>query len=105
MSTRDETCAAETRNAKETAEAAVAAQDNRGEGNFWTNLFTPGVSTGTQIFLRFVLLMLNVFLLGCTVAGVNSPHSGIMFLLSMGLSVSYFWFMYELAKSEAQKQD
>mmetsp|Transcript_40898 Transcript_40898/g.161975 ORF Transcript_40898/g.161975 Transcript_40898/m.161975 type:complete len:89 (+) Transcript_40898:319-585(+) len=74
-----------------------------GESAFMNGLFSPGVGSGTHMLLRLVLVALNVILLGMAVAGINSPHSAIMFLLSVGLTGSYFWFMMELAK--ASKSD
>mmetsp|Transcript_8431 Transcript_8431/g.12429 ORF Transcript_8431/g.12429 Transcript_8431/m.12429 type:complete len:89 (+) Transcript_8431:128-394(+) len=72
--------------------------EREGSG-FITGLFSPGVGSGTHTLLRLILLALNVVLLGMAIAGINSPHSGIMFLLAAGLTGSYFWFMTELAKA------
>ncbi|KAJ8903607.1 hypothetical protein NDN08_004711 [Rhodosorus marinus] len=78
-------------------------QVENGDPGFMNGLFSPGVGSGTHTLLRLILVALNVVLLGMAVAGINSPHSAIMFLLSVGLTGSYFWFMTELAK--ASKSD
>lgn len=43
--------------------------------------------------LQVILLSLNAFLFYCAVVGVNRPHYEIMFLLSLGLTGSYVWYV------------
>lgn len=47
-------------------------------------------------FLRVILLSLNAFLGYCAVVGVFRPHFEIMFVLSLGLTASYFLYVSQL---------
>lgn len=62
----------------------------------------PGVSPGIHTTLRVVLLLLNALLLTCAILRILAPHFAIMFVLSVGLTISYFMFMTQL---EAIKRD
>ncbi|KAA8497941.1 hypothetical protein FVE85_5526 [Porphyridium purpureum] len=73
-------------------------------GNPVLGVLEPGIAARTHAGLRAVLVLLNVVLFGLSAAGFNWPHSPLMFLLSMGLTASYFWFMYELAKGTNSSQ-
>ncbi|CDF34792.1 unnamed protein product [Chondrus crispus] len=58
----------------------------------------PGVSTGIHMGVRLVLLVLNTFLGCCALMQLVVPHFAVLFVLSLGLTASYFWFVYELGK-------
>ena len=66
-------------------------EDQSHHGGSVLGLLEPGVAATTHAVLRVVLVMLNVMLLGLSIAKVNWPHSPVMFLLSVGLTASYFW--------------
>lgn len=44
-----------------------------------------------QRVLKIVLFSLLSLLFVCMVLGINQPHSTVLFLLALGLTLSYFW--------------
>ncbi|OSX68374.1 hypothetical protein BU14_2915s0001, partial [Porphyra umbilicalis] len=72
-------------------------------GVLWLpSVFQPGVANHTHLVLQVILLALNAFLGYCAVVGVNRPHYEIMFLLSLGLTGSYVWYVAALRGAPAE---
>lgn len=83
-----------------TAAPPPAGAPSSSTGGMWLpSVFQPGVAGQTHLVLQVILLSLNAFLFYCAVVGVHRPHYEIMFILSLGLTGSYVWFMIELAKT------
>mmetsp|Transcript_10630 Transcript_10630/g.19166 ORF Transcript_10630/g.19166 Transcript_10630/m.19166 type:complete len:147 (-) Transcript_10630:1784-2224(-) len=64
------------------------------------SILQPGISPKTHVVLIVILVLLNAILLTLSILQTNWPHSPIMFTMSIGLTLSYIWFMSELNKSK-----
>mmetsp|Transcript_10628 Transcript_10628/g.19158 ORF Transcript_10628/g.19158 Transcript_10628/m.19158 type:complete len:181 (-) Transcript_10628:1784-2326(-) len=65
-----------------------------------SNAFFSSILSFYTSVLIVILVLLNAILLTLSILQTNWPHSPIMFTMSIGLTLSYIWFMSELNKSK-----